>query len=171
MVTPRINFTSTDKMTVLVGVRKFSDVSLSLLYELSVDINSYPGSLYLAAPNTPGVSGDYGAASRGTAGATGGQVAKSAVLPAPNSAVITATHDISASLSKLMINGSSNGTNGSSSKGSGNFGNYPLYLFARNQASLFFNGLAGPIIMRGAQSSAAEIANAENWINAQQKVY
>ena len=169
--TDSIDFTGTDKMTAWAGVRKLSDVSVSILHELSADFNIRPNSLYLAAPFTSGVSGDYGAASRGTAARALGQVAKSEVLLAPNSAVITATEDISASLSKLRINGSSNGTNGSSNKGAGNFGNYPMYIGARAGTSLWFNGRLYGLVVAGKQASASEIAGTEVWLNQKTGAY
>lgn len=170
MVTPSINFTGTSKATVWAGVRKSGSTPYEILCELGPD--NQPGGLvwcvngastastYLANYRTPTASASFpdgglnqtyiGALKYDRDGSTG---ALSELSFRKNGAVVAGTQE------------------GANSDSTGNFGNYPLYLFARNQASLFFNGLAGPIIVRGAQSSAVEIANAENWINAQQKVY
>lgn len=171
MVTPSINFTSTDKMTVWAGTRKNNIIS-SVMAELSqaADSATYPGSFYFVS--SEGATGSTSWGLRGTALARGITASVSTPVTEVNSAKL----DLAGAGRPYEIFPRINGTNVTYSgpgpdAGTGNFGNYPLYLFARNQSSLFFNGLAGPIIVRGVQSSAEEIANAENWINAQQKVY
>ena len=164
MVTPSINFTGTDKMTVLVGVRKLSDAAIGAVLEVG-NLGTVTNGVSITAPQAT-ATGNYGFQSGGSslvsvAGAT---------YAAPISNVLAGIGNVSGQNATLRANGVQIATSGAS-QGTGNYGNYPLYLFARNQASLFFNGLAGPIVVRGAQSSAAEIANAEAWINAQQKVY
>ena len=171
MVTPSINFTGTDKMTVWAGVRKLSDPAVGMITELSSSWSSNAGSFALDT-EYGGPGPKYTTASRGTAAAVQAQVAEylSSSLVAPITNIISAKNDIAGDLTTLRVDGVQRAS-AVADKGTGNYGNYPLYLFARNQASLFFDGLAGAIIVRGAQSSAAEIASAENWINAQQKVY
>lgn len=173
MVTPSINFTGTDKMTVWAGVRKLSDVNFGVIGETSTNAFSNGGAFNMVAGGSISLGQKYGLTGYGSSG----YASEFQPFLAPISNVVSAIFDISQSTGSLeqvfranaikIAASNSIGT----SMGAGNFGNYPLYLFARNQSSLFFNGLAGPIIVRGAQSSAAEIANAENWINAQQKVY
>ena len=164
MVTPSIDFTGTDKMTVWAGLRKLSDATIGTILEVG-NLGTITNGVSITAPQAT-ATGNYGFQSGGSslvsvAGAT---------YASPISNVLVGIGDVSGPNATLRANGTQIATSGAS-QGSGNYGNYPLYLFARNQSSLFFNGLAGPIIVRGAQSSAAEIANAENWINAQQKVY
>ena len=162
MVTPSINFTGTDKMTVWAGVRKLSESS-GMISELSAISDTSAGTFAL----TTLAAGKMYWTARGSVPT--GDIQPSGFV-APTTNVLTGIGDIAGDVMQLRSNGARVATS-SQDRGTGNYGNYPLYLFARNQASLFFNGLAGPIIVRGAQSSAAEIANAENWINAQQKVY
>ena len=45
--------------------------------------------------------------------------------------------------------------------GNGNFGNYPLYIGARNQTSSYFNGRLYSLIVRGAQSTLSQIEATE----------
>lgn len=173
MVTPSINFTGTDKMTVWAGVRKLSGSGSQIILETSqaADTSANDGSFYFNT-NEMNVGG--------SSYFLNGTAYTRAVTPAV-SVPVTEVNSVSFDFTKTTrdtetvarINGIQQPITGPSATEAGNgpFGNYPLYLFASNQASMFFNGLAGPIIVRGAQSSAAEIANAEAWINAQQKVY
>lgn len=170
MVTPSINFSSTDKMTVWAGVRKIGSSGVGCFIELSAVVDTNNGSFLVTAPLS---TNQYGFHTRGTSlvdrrTTTG--------YSSPITNVLSSGFNLAASTVDTEVIPRINGvtptlTNTGTSTGTGTYGNYPIYLFARNQSSLFFNGLAGPIIVRGAQSSAAEIANAENWINAQQKVY
>lgn len=163
--TNSIDFTATDKMTVFAGVRKLSDAAPSILTELSANANPNNGAFFVTAPENTSPAGNYASLSRGTAGVSASQSAKSTVILAPNTSVLTATHDISGDLSALRINGAANGTNGTGDKGTGNFGNYPLYIGARACDSLFFNGNLYNLIVRGAQSTAAQIESTEQWVN------
>lgn len=56
-------------------------------------------------------------------------------------------------------------------QGTGNFGNYPLYIGARAGTSLFLDGHLYSLIVRGAQSTAAEIAAAEAYVNSKTGAY
>ena len=46
-----------------------------------------------------------------------------------------------------------------------NFGNYPIYIGSRAGTSLFFNGRMYGLIIRGAQSTAAQITSGESYEN------
>ena len=81
----------------------------------------------------------------------------------PQTNVGTGTFDISAPSLTLRLDGSQAATS-ASSQGTGTYGNYPLFLMSRNQASSFFNGRLYELIVRGAQSSTQQITNTENWI-------
>jgi hypothetical protein len=54
---------------------------------------------------------------------------------------------------------------GSADAGTGNFGNYPLYIGARAGASLFLNGRIYSLIVRGAATSETQIGQTEQWIS------
>jgi hypothetical protein len=60
----------------------------------------------------------------------------------------------------------------SGESGTGNFGNaYPLFIGARNLTSFPFGGRIYSLIIRGAASSASEIAATEAWVNARTQAY
>lgn len=176
MVTPSINFTGTDKMTVLAGVRKLSDYTTqsnaALIAELGPQVDLNNGSWALVGSIGYNTGKKYDFNSKGTSAYVSAGTTSS-LFSAPITNVISCLSDLNGSTSdyaRLRINGVQIAED-VTSQGNGPFGSYPINLFSRSQSSFFFNGLAGPIIVRGAQSSAAEIANAEDWINAQQKVY
>lgn len=166
LLTNSIDFSGTDKMTVFAGVTKLSDAAEGILAELSANFNSNNGS-FVQLPNSSGlgVANTYASRSRGTASSSITQVAVSAATPAPATNVFTTTHSISGDLSAIRLNGAASGTNGTGDQGTGNFGNYPLYIGRRNNASLPFNGRLTSLIVRGTQSTAAEISATEAWVN------
>jgi hypothetical protein len=168
MVTNSINFTSTDKMTVWQGVRKLNDNS-SMITELSADCSTNNGS-FAIYPSTGGAN--YAAALRGTVFA----FYIPTITAAPLTAVISSAYDIGAATLateiKPRLNGVLTQTGGSGSDaGTGNFGTYPAYFYARGGTSLYFNGNDYGSIARGAASTAAQIANGEAYINSKTKAY
>jgi len=167
MLTNSIDFTATDKMTVVAGVRKLSDAAVGEFIELSTDSRTLSGAFDVRAPNS---AGTYTSFSHGTAAAAANQEASASTYTAPITNVVSATHDISGDLSTINVNGVA-GTSGTGDKGSGNFGNYPLYLFGRGGTSLFYNGRCYGLIVRGAQSNATDLAAMTAYINADTKAY
>jgi hypothetical protein len=163
MSTNSIDFTATDKMTVVTGVRKLSDVEVRLLLELSINTNLNNGA-FVIAPNynsNNDSQGPYwGAQVRGNVliGLTSAPSFQS-----PITGVNTLKCNSSASLAELRNNGTIVATN-NSSQGPTMYGNYPLYLFARNQASFFFNGNFYGAIIRGAQSDISSVVQTENYM-------
>jgi hypothetical protein len=164
MSTNSIDFTSTDKMTVVTGVRKLSDAntfpvifevgptpprSLSLYQNLAANGDKYTVSIY-------GTVDSWGA---------GGPT-----LQSPATSVISIKGDISAATRALAIDERINGISYPLSGGSDispagtNFKNLPLYLFARAGTSLFFNGQFYGAIIRGAQSDTASVTQTENYM-------
>ena len=135
--TNNINFTSTDKITVFAGVRKFVDTT-QIIAELSYDTNNNQGSFYLVAGNDGGSIG-YTSLSRGTSDTNVGHVARNFTYSGADTAVLSAKHDISGDLSSMRRNGVV-GIDGTADKGAGNFGNYPLYIGRRGGAWLPFKG-------------------------------
>lgn len=136
LVTNSIDFTSTDKVSLFVGVSKMSS-GLKIITELSADTNLNAGSFQLVTVSTP--EEGYASLSRGTASAISIDMAISFTYPAPDAAVLSAKHDISTDLSSISRNGVV-GTGGVGDQGLGNFGNYPLYIGRRGSASLPFDG-------------------------------
>jgi hypothetical protein len=149
LATASIDFSATDKMSVFAGVRKLSDGTL-MIAELGA---SGPFSLYnySAGPvyQWPG--------------------AASGVITAPISSVLTGTINTAITSSILRVNGSQvgNGNPGFT----GNFTNNPLYIGRRGGSSLPYNGRLYSLIVRGAQSTDAQIASAETWVNGKTGAY
>lgn len=161
-----------DKVQVFAGARKLSDAAAAIAVELSGRATDNAGSFYITAPETTGVNGNYWFFSRGSAGVSLGQAARSTTLLAPRTDVITATGDISGDLSALRVNGEANGTNGTVDQGTGNYLAYPLYIGRRGGLSIPFNGhLYGLIVRFGANLPAATIQNTENYINTKTRAY
>lgn len=156
MVTASVNLTATDEVTVCAGVRKLSD-SLGMVAELSASLSANAGSFYVVSGTDTGFT--YSTSSRGSASATPSLIAGLSV-PAPDTAVLTALHDISGDLSRLRRNGVA-GTDSTADKGTGNFGNYAIYFGRRAGTSLPFNGYdygfaLFPVVKSGAGLTAIE---------------
>lgn len=164
MQTGSINMTGTDKMSVFAGVKKLSNTA-GMLYEQSASVNSPPntGSSYFLVGIDTG--NGYHAICRGSSAINTNQAARSTTFTFPDLALLSSTHDISGDLSTIRRNGVA-GTSGSADKGTGNFGNYPFYLFRRAGTSFQFDGDFYGLIIRGAMSNATQIANTEQWMAA-----
>jgi hypothetical protein len=168
MSTSAIDFSATDKMTVFAGVRKLSDAASGLVAELSVNMNANPGSFYLAAPENTGAAGDFIFKNRGSLNP--GTISPGAFL-APTTKILTAIGDIGASIGALRINGTLYTTT-PVGQGTGNYGNnYPLFIGARSGGVAPFTGRIYSLIVRGAASSASEIAATESWVNGKTGAY
>lgn len=160
LVTPSINFTATNKVTVFAGVRKLSDAATGFISELSTSSVVNAGTFSLSS--SPGV---YSFRSTGTANADSG-----ASVSAPSTNVITCIGDIPAPLSATRNNGALS-VSATTNQGTGNYGNYPLYIGRRGGTTFPFNGHIYSLIVRGAQSTAQQIASAEAWVNGKTRAY
>ncbi len=161
MQTNSINFSSTDKMTVWQGVRKLSDAAVGMFYETSQAYSSFTGSFALY-----NISTNYKTASGGSLFAE----ATSTSLPSPITNVLTEIASISGDQLDLRINGVLNAQS-TANQGTGNFGNYPAYFYARAGTTFFFNGNDYGSIARGAASTAAQITAGETYINSKTKAF
>jgi hypothetical protein len=155
MQTNSINFTATDKMTVWQGVRKLSDAT-GFIFETSSDLAVNTGAFALWASSDPG----YRFGSRGSATTA---IAIASVFSSPITNTLTGLGDISGDLVTLRVNGTVAATS-SADQGTGNYGTYPAYFYARAGTSLYFNGHDYGSIARGAASTAAQIANGEKYM-------
>lgn len=164
--TPSINFTATDKMTVVAGVRKLSNAATGMLLELSATLNGNNGSFFLDAPDS--VSQKYGFASKGTA--LGFAPTTSEAFGAPHTAVLTGLGSISGDSSVLRVN-AAQVAKATTDLGAGNYGNYPLYIGRRGGTTLPFNGWLYGLIVRGAQSTDQQIVTAETFMNQKTGAY
>lgn len=160
LVTNSIDFTATDEVSLFAGVRKLSDVATGLVCELSLN-SANNRAFALFAPATNGKN-HYNFRSFGSVGVLAGTDA-TADYSAPNSAVLTAFGKISTSLCSLSINRVSpllaTGT-----QGSGNYGNYPLYIGRRAGTSIPFNGHIYSLIGLGRLTTTQETIALEKLI-------
>jgi hypothetical protein len=166
MQTNSINFTATDKMTVWQGVRKLSDAARAILIELSTSYGN-AGTFGFDSPSSTVVN-DYRFVSGGSVAAGGLAQGNGFVPPITN--VITGIGNISGDLATLRVNGAQV-AQGTGDQGSGNYGNYPTYFYARGGSSLFFGGNDYGSIARGAASTAAQITDGETYINSLTKAF
>ena len=165
--TGSIDFTATDKMTIWAGLRKVDDTA-RILCELGTGglINTF----YFATGADS--SSFYSSLGRGNASFTPSQMARfnTGLYPAPESAVITATHDIAGDLSTIHHNGSSDGAiDGTGDKGPGNFSNSPIYLFSRGGTQFRWKGHFYSLVVRGAATDTDTIGKMAQVINEQMK--
>lgn len=162
MQTGNVNFTGTDKMSVFAGVKKLSN-TVGMVYEHSASTGVWAGSSYLTT-GTDAVTG-YTALVRGSITPTTANFSGRFTAEAnPDLAVLAITHSISGDLSTIRRNGVA-GTNGTAERGTGNFGNYQLYMFRRAGISAQWDGDFYGLIIRGAMSDASQISNAERWMS------
>jgi hypothetical protein len=163
--TNSIDFTATDKMSVCAGVTKLSDAASAMLVELSANAVLNAGSFNIQAPVTGGnAEYRYGG---------GGTIFRSILTSgyaAPITNVLAATQDIVGDAMNLRVNGVSVGTS-ALDQGAGNFGNYPLYIGRRNNASLPFEGRIYGLIVCGKMLSASELSSTESWMNSRTGAY
>lgn len=160
--TNSIDFTYGDKMFVSAGVRKLSDAN-GIFTELSANINTNNGAFYIAIPPT---AGTFEFSSKGT---TPVVISRSG-FAVPISAVVSLSSDIAAPKFDTKVNTIASVTS-TTTQGTGNCGNYPLYIGARGGASLFFNGRLYGLVVAGKAASDSEIASTEAWLNQKTGAY
>lgn len=161
--TAAVDFTGTDQVTVVVGLRKLSDAATATVVELSPNAGANAGAFLLGSPWSP-TSKRVAFLSRGTAGTSSEAATTSASYNQPVSMVITGHSDISADSAVLRINGSVIATV-PTDQGAGNFGNYSAFIGRRNNASFPFNGRIYRMLVIGRLLTADELLAAETWCN------
>ncbi len=164
--TAAINFSSTDEMSIFCGVHKNSGNATGFICEFSDNINNNNGSLFLAAPLNTITNDDYNISSKGTTYSGGSRV----VVLSPDTSVLSCICDISAPLNRLYRN-TVQAADFTASQGTGNYGNYPLYIGSRGSSSLFIDGNIYSLIIRGTLSTTQEITDAETWVNSKTGAY
>lgn len=158
--TASLDFTSTDKVTIIAGVLKSSDASGALIAELSASLVVNPGTFGLLAPAS--VSPGYGFQSKGTVAAT---AAVTTGFPAPATNVLTGIGDISTDRCLLRVN-SIQVASHAIDQGTGPYGNFPLYIGARGGTVNRFTGRLYGLIIIGRLLSTAELAMLEQYMAA-----
>ena len=150
-----IDFTGTDAMSVFAGARKEAD-EVAVVAELSNNLGANNGAFRLAS-----IGGDvWRYSSKGTSVANSNA---SGYVP-PVTSVLTGLSDISSDTAIIRVDGSQEASAGAN-QGTGNYGNHALNIGARSSGStLQLNGRIYGVVVRGATSSAAEIASTEKYI-------
>lgn len=159
--TNSIDFSATNKISLFAGARKLSN-STAIIAELSLDINSYAGSFYLVSGYNK-TSDGWDITGRGSIGSG---VANTSAIQDPGvlSRVISGKMDIPGDTNTIRVN-AINGIPATGEQGSGNYGNWPLYIGTRAETSIYFLGYLYGLIVRGVQSTDKQITDTESWIN------
>jgi len=166
MSTASIDFSGTDKMTVVAGVRKLSDAaSNGTIMELGDTSVATVGEMYLRASS--GGLANYQAVFYGSSSSA----TQTPVIAAPNTSVISMLTDLGGNTFALYVNGGRTAANGISQTLGGTFQAVPVYIGARAGPSLFFNGQMYGMVIRGALSSDAQITSAETYVNSKTGAY
>jgi hypothetical protein len=153
--TPAINFSATDEVTVIAGLRKLSDAAQGIVVELGAPALGF---FNVQAPSGAGAN-NFGSNARGsiTSGAAYSQIA-------PSTQVYTLTNKISTDSLIVRGNGVQLATS-ASDQGTGNYANDIIFIGRRNGTSAPFNGRLHSLIVRGALTSGVTLTNAEAWSN------
>lgn len=154
MATSAINFTSTGAVTVFAAVRKLSDAAQGIVCELSADANTFAGSFNLQAPASATI--EFRSGSRGTAAVVAAS-ADNAAYAAPITTILTAELAIPTDTNILSVNGVQ-AASSSVDQGTGNYGNYALYVGMRGGTAAPLNAQLSSLIVVGRSCTAAEKA-------------
>lgn len=169
LATGNINFSATNSMSVFAGLYKATDALRGIVCELSADINTNNGAFNMAFPAALPATNRVGSASKGTV-AVGVNITD-AGYAAPKYAVLSSLSTIGTDSLVLRGNGAVLGSD-ATDQGTGNYGAaYPLHIGMRGGATIPFNGRIYSLIVRGAASTAGEIAATEAWVNAKTGAY
>lgn len=155
--TSAIDFTSTDKVTMVVGVRKLSDAADGMVFQLA----AANGNFDLRAPGSA-TAAKFQYASRG-ATTTAVPFTTSAAYNAPISAVVTSSSDIAAPSAILRVNGVQVSAV-VTTQGGGNFSNAILNIGRAGGASLPFNGNLYGLMIIGRLLTADELSLCERYM-------
>jgi hypothetical protein len=167
MSTSNINFTGSDKVTVVAGLRKNVDTT-SMFLELSTTVSDNPGSFaFVTSPTGTTTSNSYGFRSRGTAIAS---VLNVEPFVAPITNVVTCIGDISGDTNIIRVNAIQRGIN-NTDQGTGNYGNYPLFLFRRAGIILPLNGRMYGLVIINKLLKPTDLTKLETFINNETKAY
>jgi len=156
--TSAIYFAGTNNMTVSTGIRKVSDAVSGVVVELSESSDVNNGTFIMLAPGGSGTSKlDY--RSRGSHRS----IAKiESGFEAPVSVVVTGISSIPERLCILRANGSQV-DRVTTDQGTGDYGNYPVYIGARSGAVAPFNGKLYSLLILGAQKNTTDLNSLEQY--------
>ncbi|MBD9528987.1 hypothetical protein [Paracoccus sp. PAR01] len=152
------------QIAVFAGVRKLSDAANGVLIEHSTNATNITGfNIFAPVDGTPDTT--YRWAVRTTGGVAVNIGTTDPIFAAPDTSVIAATVDGAAQTAALRVDQVSVGT--SNVVPVGTFASQTLHIGARAGTSNLFNGLVGPLIVRGGALPVLDtIQQAEAIINA-----
>lgn len=160
LATASIDFTATDKMTVVAGVRKLSDAAANgTIMELGDTAVTTVGEMYLRASS--GGQANYQSVFYGTSG----NATQTPLIAAPNTSVLSSLVNLGGNTFALYVNGGRTTANPISQTLGGTFQAVPVHIGRRAGTSLPFNGHIYSLIIRASQSTDAQIVAAETWVN------
>lgn len=157
-----LDMSTTDKVTILTGLRAVSN-AIAIYLEFSTNSNTSTGSFWSARAGAD----TFDAFARGGAAVKTTQVAHSAaVFLPPSDNVVTNLHDVSGDRSQVRVDGFDSGPPATGDKGSGTFGNHPLFMGMRAGSSLPFQGRIYGMILLGALATSTELSEVEAYLAA-----
>jgi hypothetical protein len=157
LVTAAIDFSASDKMAVVAGASTLVAPTDRMLVEFGTDYTQF-GGWYFARTNA-----GYTYSGRGGRIGAPADDASFTVAP-PSKEVLSIKQDLSGGAVVVRRNSVSGTPSASTTWGGGNYGNFPLHIGRRNNASLPFNGRIHQLIIRGAATDLATLAQAESWV-------
>lgn len=163
--TPAINFSATDKVTVIAGVRKLSDAARGVVVELGNTAGT--NAFVLDAPGTDPASNRYRFVSGGSVVPI---VTSGSNSPAPDTAVLTGLGDISGDSAILRRNGVQVGQS-TDDQGTGNYSNAAIFIGRRGGTTLPFNGVLTFLCVINRTLTAGELAALEAYANSRTGAY
>jgi hypothetical protein len=172
LTTASVDFTATDKMAVVMGVR-VGGTTAGVIQELSSNASTTNGSFALFSNNI-GVS-DVFFSIRNTA--SGDEYLYFSNGTNPSTSVLSASLDINNATKNSRIIGRKNGiVQGATYAGTGtvtggNFGNHALFFGRRGGTTFPYNGLDFGGVCIGKALTATQLANIERWVNQRTGAY
>lgn len=162
--TASLDFSGTDKVALVAAIRKLNDGAHGAVCEFSADGSANAGVFSLFAPIQALYS--YRFVSKGIYSSDAGL----AGFASPHSAVISGIGNISGDVSSIRVNQSSTLTS-ALDQGTGNYGNYPLYIGRRGGTTLPFNGRIYGLMIRAGAANDSQILKVEKYLNQKAKVF
>lgn len=162
LTTASVDFTATDKATLVSGNRKLSDAATGVVASLG-DVGATLGSFEFRAPFNAATA-NIGHGMRGSGGTTS---ATYSTFIAPVSLVVSFAMDYALGAG-TEISARANGvalTPSGTDAGTGPFANAQMYFGRRGGASLPYNGLDFGGVCIGKSLTATQLANVEKWVS------
>lgn len=171
--TGSINLSGTNNLTLFNSARKVSDVTVpGIMVEFSTNSALNNGTFI---NSVSGIAGNEGDLFYRIAGNASSYAQYAATPAAPVTFVSTLIGDLSqatvAAQTTARYNGSAVTLTYSGTAGTGNFGNYPIYIGARAGTGSFFVGNLYGLIVRGASTSTPQLTATENWLRLRSRAY